>query len=77
MGHEFGSTGLRQPGESVRLNADLSTHTHDQRGHAAHDVPMHDRDEFSEETRHAVIQLRRAGWILPVLIVLGVLLLAL
>jgi len=38
---------------------------------------MREREELSEETRRAVAQLRRAGWLLPVLIVLAVLLLAL
>ncbi|MGC0420570.1 morphogenic membrane protein MmpB [Embleya sp. AB8] len=36
---------------------------------------MRDRDEFSEETRRAVAQLRRAVWILPALLILGLLLL--
>lgn len=38
---------------------------------------MRDRDEFSEETRRAVAQLRRALWILPVVLILGLALLAL
>ncbi|GCD95347.1 morphogenic membrane protein MmpB [Embleya hyalina] len=38
---------------------------------------MRDRDEFSEETRRAVAQLRRAVWILPVVLILGLALLAL
>ncbi|MFE5330554.1 morphogenic membrane protein MmpB [Embleya sp. NPDC056575] len=38
---------------------------------------MRDRDEFSEETRRAVAQLRRALWILPVVLILGLTLLAL
>ncbi|MFI1578386.1 morphogenic membrane protein MmpB [Embleya sp. NPDC020630] len=38
---------------------------------------MRNRDEFSEETRRAVAQLRRALWILPVVLILGLALLAL
>ncbi|WP_414646362.1 morphogenic membrane protein MmpB [Embleya scabrispora] len=38
---------------------------------------MPNRDEFSEETRRAVAQLRRAMWILPVVLILGLALLAL
>ncbi|WP_439676481.1 morphogenic membrane protein MmpB [Embleya sp. MST-111070] len=37
---------------------------------------MRNRDEFSEETRRAVAQLRRALWILPVVLILGLALLA-
>jgi hypothetical protein len=38
---------------------------------------MRDPDELSEETRRAVAQLRRAVWILPLLVILGLVLLGL
>lgn len=38
---------------------------------------MRDREQFSEETRRAVAQLRRAVWILPVVVILGLLVLGL
>ncbi|WP_406283140.1 morphogenic membrane protein MmpB [Embleya sp. NBC_00896] len=38
---------------------------------------MRNRDEFSEETRRAVAQVRRAVWILPVVVILALLLLGL
>ncbi|MFE3202647.1 morphogenic membrane protein MmpB [Embleya sp. NPDC055664] len=38
---------------------------------------MRNRDEFSEETRRAVAQLRRALWVLPLVLILGLALLAL
>jgi hypothetical protein len=38
---------------------------------------MRNPDELSEETRRAVAQLRRAVWILPVMVIIGLVLLAL